>query len=150
MLTDKSLEIFNEINLFERFKTISLSYQNEPMSDYSNEKVNDILESTGIDFKYFKSEGFYGVKFLEKGYDIRFNLSFKYGIVEPIMWAKNTDTKEQFGGVFSRLIKLIQKLNNEENIIKIMYPKFSNYEELKLIIFEFKSIFEDFKKELLK
>jgi len=150
MMTKKSVEIFIAIKLFERFKEISLSHQSEPLSIYSDETIINILKETEIDFKYFKKENFYGVKLIESNYDIRFNISFKYGIVEPILWAKNMESGEQIGGVFSRLMKMIQKSTNNSQIIKIAYPKFSNYEDLKEIILELSLIFKDFKKELLK
>lgn len=145
MLSKEALEKFNSINLFERFKSISEFYQTDmPFEKHSNEVILKRLKALGYDFKFDKKESFFGLKLIEDDLEFRFNLSVKFGIVETIMWAKNSVSGEEFGGVFSRLMNLIQKSNGSQNIVKIMYPRFSSYEELEEIIKNLMVIFEDF------
>jgi hypothetical protein len=146
MLPKGALEKFSSINLFERFKQISEVHQNEnPFENYSDDIVNERFKSFGFDFKYDKKESFFGLHQEEDGYIFKLNLSLKYGIVETIMWAKDTVTGEEYGGVFSRLMKLIQKSNGVQDIKKVLYPRFSNYEELEEVVRKIITIYEDFK-----
>lgn len=146
MLSEEAVAKFNSINLLERFKAISEAFQTDtPLENYSIDKVLELFENLGYGFKYDKKESFFGLKSLEDGYDFRFNLVLKYGIVETIIWAKNIETEEQYGGVFSRLMKLIQKSNGVKEIARIGYPRFSNYEDLEKIVRELMLIYEDFK-----
>jgi hypothetical protein len=146
MLTKEALEKFNSINLLERFKQISESFQAENLfEDYSNEIIIERFKSLGYDFKYNKKEAFFGLQHEDGKYIFRFNLSLKFGIIETIMWAKNTVSGEEYGGVFSRLMKLIQKFNGAQNIVTVLYPRFSSYEEFEEIVKNLMLIFEDFK-----
>lgn len=146
MLPEEVVEKFNSINLLERFKVISETFQTDaPLENYSKDSVVQLFEHLDFDFKYDKKGAFFGTKSIESGYDFRFNLVLKYGIVEIIMWAKNIETGEQYGGVFSRLMKSIQKCNGVIEIVKIGYPRFSSYDELEEIVGELMLIYEDFK-----
>jgi hypothetical protein len=75
----------------------------------------------------------------------------KYGIVELIIGAVNTENDEFIiGGVFDGLyrnIKYAEGIVLDKNIRK---PHFRNYDDLREILKEAFSIYEDFKKELLK
>ena len=146
MLLENIRVKFNSINLFERFKAISEAFQTEmPLEDYSTTKVAEVLKRTGYDFQYNNKEGFFSLSSIEHGYNFRLNLILKYGIVEVVMWAENIETKEQYGGVLSRLMKLLQKSNSVQEIVRVRYPRFSDYEELEKIVKGLIPIYIDFK-----
>jgi hypothetical protein len=146
MLTEEVQSKYNSIRLLERYKSLSESFQGEnPFEKYDTTLVLKMLHSLGYDFSYNEKESFFSYKILENGFDFRVNLSLKYGVVETIIWAKNLNTSEQYGGPVSRIVKLIQASKDKDNQLKILYPRFSTYEDLEQIVRELMSIFYDFK-----
>jgi hypothetical protein len=146
MLSKEVLSKYESIRLFERYKSLSDTFQTEnTFENYDNDLVLKMFSKIDPNFSYYKKEGFFGLNVLEGDFDFRINLSLKYGVVEPIIWGKNIKTKEQFGGPLSRVTKLIQASKDNENIVKIPYPRFTSYEDLEQIAKELVAIFRDFK-----
>lgn len=75
-------------------------------------------------------------------YKFYFHISLKYGMVELIWYV---DKGEEFygGSVWSVMKKILE--GNDEQLMK---PEFHTYEELKEILKEAFSMYEDFKREL--
>lgn len=146
MLSEKVQSKYDSIRLLERYKSLSELFQSEnTFEKYDATLVLTMLHSLGYDFNYNENESFFGHKILEDGFDFRINFSLKYGVVETIIWAKNLNTNEQYGGPVSRIVKLIQAKKDKNNHTRIPYPRFSNYDDLEKIVRELMSIFYDFK-----
>lgn len=149
MLKEKELKNYQKIKMFERYCSLSNNFRtNEPFENFDKNKVLKILKKVNDDFKYYIKEGFFGLNEKQEDFDFKFNLSLKYGIVESIIWGRDNLTNEQFGGAVSRTIKLIQMSIEKENIERIVYPKFKDYEELYNIVQELYRLYTDFKMEI--
>jgi len=149
-LTEKEKKIYDTIDFYNRYEKLSKEYQFEDcFENYSNEKVMDIIEQMGYKVRYFKKESFFQVK--EKSNNLKFNfhICLKYGNVELIMGQTNTDTNEKIGNVFTMIIKRIEISENIEKEGYMKDPKFRNYDDLKEILKDAFSIYEDFKKEVV-
>ena len=146
MLSNKVLVKFNSIKLLERYENLSKSFQSEKtLENYDKGLVQKRMNDFGYNFSYNKKEDFFGITEKEGDIEFKINISLKFGIVEPIIWAKNIITDEQYGGALIRVTKLIQMSMQEDNICRIPYPRFSTYEDLNLIIKSIMSLYTDFK-----
>lgn len=147
----KELELYRKINFCNRFEKLSNCYQfDNTFERYSNDEVIKIISANTYKVKYVKSGNFFKIE--EKLFDIKFylHISLKYGNIELIFGSVDIKTNKYItGGPFSRLyglIKFKEGINLENNI---RYPKFRNYDDLRAILKEAFSIYEDFKKELI-
>ncbi len=140
--------VLRNINFEERYKNLSERYPftNESYEKYSNEEVLSIFESLGYKVKFDKRENFFGNKEKVKGYDFTFNISLKYGLTELIWSIRKNDKIMILGGPWSVIIRLL----NDGKKSNIKKPCFRNYEDLECILKESLSLYEDFKKEVLK
>jgi hypothetical protein len=137
--------IYDSIQLLERYKALSVAFQREKLFEEHNaEVVLGMLNGLGHDFSYNQKESFFGLKILEDEFEFRINISLKFGVVETIIWAKNLNTNQQYGGPISRMTKSIQVTNGSRQE-KIPFPRFSTYADLEEFVRQLMSIFDDFK-----
>ena len=151
-LSKKELEIFEKINLYDRYRDINNLYRfEETFENYSNDEVIKIVKELGYTAKYRKKENFFQI--IETINEMRFyfHFSLKYGLVEVIMYWECINNKDIWGGgTFAGICKKIEIAKNEEKEGYIKKARFRNYEDLKNILREYFLIYEDLKTEVLK
>jgi len=151
-LTSKDYILLNKINFDTRYKELSKKNQYDiTFENYSNEEVIKMMNMLGYTAKYFKNGNFFKIE--EKLNDIIFylNISLKYGLAEFIIGGTKAITKEFiYGGTFGNIFKDIKYFTNEETDQGVNKPSFRNYDDLKVILKEAFSIYEDFKSEIIK
>ena len=151
-LSKKEFEIFEKINLYERYSNISNQYRfEETFENYSNDEVIKIVKELGYSVKYRKKENFFQMIETINGMKFYFHFSLKYGLVEVIMYWECINDKDKWGGgTFAGICKKIEIAKNEEKEGYIKKACFRNYEDLKNILREYFLIYEDLKTEVLK
>ncbi|WP_297972651.1 hypothetical protein [uncultured Capnocytophaga sp.] len=150
-LSKKELEIFEKINLYDRYRDINNLYRfEETFENYSNDEVIKIVKELGYTAKYRKKENFFQI--IETINEMRFyfHFSLKYGMVEVIIFWEYENNKDlSGGGLLSVVCKLIEIAKNEEKEGYIKDACFRNYEDLKNILREYFLIYEDLKISLI-
>ena len=151
-LSKKEFEIFEKINLYERYSNISNQYRfEETFENYSNDEVIKIVKELGYSAKYRKKENFFQIIETTNKLKFYFHFSLKYGLVEIIMYWESINNKDIWGGgTFAGICKKIEIAKNEEKEGYIKKARFRNYEDLKNILREYFLIYEDLKTEVLK
>lgn len=151
MLSKKELDIFEKINLYEKYSDINNEYRfEEKFENYSNEEAIKIVEELGYSAKYKKKENFFQIIETINEMKFYFHFSLKYGMVELIMGMMNRNKKNIIGGLVSNICKKIEIAKNEEKEGYIKDARFRNYDDLKNILKEYFLIYEDLKAEVLK
>lgn len=150
-LNSKEYGIYKNINFIVRYETLSNSFQFEDRLDYTNDNVLNLLNVLGYKAKYVKSNNFFKIEERINGLKFYLNICLKYSNAELIIGAVDI-VSDHFitGSVFGRLYKLIKYAEGIDLQENIRDPKFRTYEDLEAILKETFSIYEDFKKELLK
>ena len=150
-LSKKELEIFEKINLYERYNNISNLYRYEDkLKDYSNDEAIKIVEELGYSAKYRKKEKFFQIIETINEMKFYFHFSLEYGMVEVIIFWEYENNKDlSGGGLLSVVCKLIEIAKNEEKEGYIKKARFRNYEDLKNILREYFLIYEDLKISLI-
>ena len=150
-LSKKELEIFEKINLYDRYRDINNLYRfEETFENYSNEKVIEIVKELGYSAKYKKKENFFQIIETINEMKFYFHFSLKYGLVEVIMYWECINNKDIWGGgTFAGICKKIEIAKNEEKEGYIKKARFRNYEDLKNILREYFLIYEDLKISLI-
>ena len=131
-LSKKELEIFEKINLYDRYRDINNLYRfEETFENYSNDEVIKIVKELGYTAKYRKKENFFQI--IETINEMRFyfHFSLEYGMVEIIMGMMNKNKKNIIGGLIPNVCKKIEIVKNEEKEGYIKDACFRNYEDLK-------------------
>lgn len=143
-LHDSLKPILEKINFLSRYKKLQeqFPYSDESFEDYSNHEVLRIIESFGYQVKYNKKENFFLIKESLNGYDFCFNISCKYGILELIWDIVKEGQRLTLGGPWGLIGDLL--IDGDCNLKK---PAFRNYDDLKEILHEAFSMYEDFKQE---
>ena len=151
-LSKKELEIFEKINLYDRYRDINNLYRfEETFENYSNDEVIKIVKELGYTAKYRKKENFFQIIETTNKLKFYFHFSLKYGMVEVIIFWEYENNKDlSGGGLLSVVCKLIEISKNEEKEGYIKKARFRNYEDLKNILREYFLIYEDLKTEVLK
>ena len=151
-LSKKELEIFEKINLYDRYRDINNLYRfEETFENYSNDEVIKIVKELGYSAKYRKKENFFQIIETINEMKFYFHFSLKYGLVEVIMYWECINDKDKWGGgTFAGICKKIEIAKNEEKEGYIKKARFRNYEDLKNILREYFLIYEDLKTEVLK
>ena len=151
-LSKKELEIFEKINLYDRYRDINNLYRfEETFENYSNDEVIKIVKELGYSAKYRKKENFFQIIETTNKLKFYFHFSLKYGLVEVIMYWECINNKDIWGGgTFAGICKKIEIAKNEEKEGYIKDARFRNYEDLKNILREYFLIYEDLKTEVLK
>ena len=149
-LSKKELEIFEKINLYDRYRDINNLYRfEETFENYSNDEVIKIVKELGYSVKYRKKENFFQMIETINGMKFYFHFSLKYGMVESIMGMMDKNKKNIIGGLVSNVCTLIEMRKNEEKKGDIKKARFRNYEDLKNILREYFLIYEDLKISLI-
>ena len=149
-LSKKELEIFEKINLYDRYRDINNLYRfEETFENYSNDEVIKIVKELGYTAKYRKKENFFQI--IETINEMRFyfHFSLKYGLVEITMGMMDKNKKNIIGGLVPNICKKIEIVKNEEKKGDIKKARFRNYEDLKNILREYFLIYEDLKISLI-
>ena len=151
-LSKKELEIFEKINLYDRYRDINNLYRfEETFENYSNDEVIKIVKELGYTAKYRKKENFFQIIETINEMKFYFHFSLEYGLVEIIIYWECINNKDKWGGgTFAGICKKIEIAKNEEKEGYIKKARFRNYEDLKNILREYFLIYEDLKTEVLK
>ena len=132
MISKKELEIFEKINLYDRYSYISSQYRYEDkLKDYSNDKTIEIVKELGYSAKYRKKEKFFQIIETINELKFYFHFSLEYGMVEIIMGMMNKNKKNIIGGLVPNICKKVEIVKNEEKEGYIKDACFRNYEDLK-------------------
>ena len=146
MLEEKILNKYIAIDLLTRYKDLSGRYNSkEVLEEFDKDLILEDLKKLNCRFSFSSKEGFYGLSEQDGDYDFKFNISLKYGTVEPVIWGKYVCSQEQYGGALIRVTKLIQKSMGVETVERIMYPRYKSEEDLKQIVKELYALYQDFK-----
>ena len=151
-LSKKDLEIYEKINLYDRYRDINNLYRfEETFENYSNDEVIKIVKELGYSAKYRKKENFFQIIETINEMKFYFHFSLEYGLVEIIIYWECINNKDKWGGgTFAGICKKIEIAKNEEKEGYIKKARFRNYEDLKNILREYFLIYEDLKTEVLK
>lgn len=136
--------VLEKIDFLVRYRELRkrFPYTDESFEGYSNTEVLRIIESFGYQVKFNKRENFFGIKESLARYDFRFNINCKYGVVELIWDIVKGGERLTLGGPWGLICDLL--IGDDCNIKK---PAFRNYDDLKEILQEAFSMYEDFKRE---
>lgn len=146
MVNSLLIPILKEIDFSDRFRKISEQYK-----DYENrfvdgnpDEIQHIIQSFGYKFKFNKSEHFYKLVEKIKNLKIQFNIVVQRGTIEFIWGIEKDNKRLKMGG---SICGAIEFLDQEDFSAK---PIYSNYNDLHEILKEAFSIYEDFKREVIK
>jgi len=147
----KEYDVYKNIDFANRYEAISKNHQFEDSFEkYSNEEVVKLISELGYKSKYIKSDNFFRTQDKIQNVEFYFHICLKHGIVELIIGAVNTENNKLItGGVFGWLHSDIKEA---EGIIldkKVRKPQFRSYNDLREILKEAFSIYEDFKREVV-
>jgi hypothetical protein len=146
-LNKKLKEVLAAIDFTSRYKHISTKHQYTDNSiKLEVDSVLLMLSELGYVFKYIKSESFFKLLVKHAPFQLQFNISLKYGNVELIWDVLENGQRLSLGlGTWSNISSLL--LDDGK---KVLMPKCRNSDDLREILKEALSIYEDFKVELLK
>ncbi|CAL2107147.1 conserved hypothetical protein [Tenacibaculum sp. 190524A02b] len=151
-MTDKEYLIYNNINFFNRYNSFRIKFKDidETLENYDVKQVLKIFEELGYSKTTFVKNGvFFKIKEKEKPFEFYFHVSLKYGVCELILGGKNINTDIFVGGVYGNILDDILEYENKKQQ-SFPLPCFSNYNELKEILNNSLSIYEDYKTEFIK
>jgi hypothetical protein len=145
-LVNNYSDAFLSINFIDRYLKLSSEFRFELKDGYKNftkDEVIRIIKELGYEANYLKKDDFFRIEQLVSPFKLHFNMTLKSGIVEFIwgVWERNLPILELSGpwGVLA---------DNAGYDTPIRKPIFRNYEDLRFILGNAFSIYEDFKKEL--
>lgn len=150
-LNSKEYQIYKNIDFTNRYEKLSNDFQSEKELDFKTEDVLKIIRELGYQAKFIKKYNFYKVEEKIDGIKFYLNISLKYSIAELIIGATKIKT-DQFitGDVFGGLYRDVKYAEGVDLQSGINLPSFSTYNDLDAILKEAFSIYEDFKKEVIK
>ncbi|MFC9777512.1 hypothetical protein [Paenibacillus chitinolyticus] len=144
-MLDKDIKsVLEKIKFIERYRDLSTNYQhnaNESFENYDSDRAISIIKEFGYDASFNKKEKFFKIVETYGDNKFQFHISLKYGVSEFI-WSAWKRSELKVGGTLGMLK---EQLDGREND-KLRKPIFRNYEELKGILAEAFSIYEDFKR----
>lgn len=145
-LDDRVRPVLEDTSFIERYR--KLSHENSDldnkMKNYSCNEVIKIAAELGHELTFNEKENFFKLLENNGGLETQLNISLKYGLVELILGIVKDGERYSVGGPFG----MITRLMGESERIK--YPVFTDYDQLKNILKESFSIYEDIKKGLLE
>lgn len=138
--------ILNMINFTDRFMDLSKNYDafEDRLVEDNFDSVQNIVQSFGYTFKFNKSENFFKLIETVNLYKIQFNIAIQRGRIEFIWGIEKNGERLQMGVSICGAIGFLTKQNYTRK------PIYRSYEELRKILKEAFSIYEDFKMELFK
>jgi hypothetical protein len=146
-IIEKIKIILSDIDFANRYKELSEQYRFEKhFENFQIEEAKKIIRDLGYVAQYNKSEQFYKIIEKKNSFKFQFNISLKNGIVE-LIWATWLDgiLLRGVGGPWGMIARFITDTDE-----RIKLPVFRNYDDLREILIKAFSIYEDFKRELLK
>jgi hypothetical protein len=130
-------------NFVQRYRALSNQHTKEhSFEDYEKGNVSEIISALGYSSKFVKNGAFFQITQKIENYTFQLNINLKYGLVELII-AIYLNQEFLDGDPFGYLCST---LDEEQKIPK---ASFANYDELREILKEGFSMFEDIKKEIL-
>lgn len=150
-LDAKILELYENIKFYDRYKSICENnrFESSLLEKQDRNRVLKLFRDLGYEPKYIAKESFYKVSSELNDYEFYYHIGLKYGIAEIIFGSLNKNNGSRYGGVCSRVCKLV-KMSKGEDLNPIKPANFTNYEQLYLIIKESLSLYEDFKAAILE
>ncbi|MBN2908636.1 hypothetical protein JQC72_03770 [Polycladomyces sp. WAk] len=142
-LTPEIKVALENIQFIERYQNLSMKYNFDEEFLYDNHEVLRIFNELGYHARFDKRENFFQIAEEGSPYQFKFNISLKYSLLEFI-WVVRKDGKLLTGSPWDILKRLLD--GTDENV---RAPVFRNYNDLKEILKEAFSMYEDFKRELL-
>ena len=143
-------EIFEKINFVNRYQKICEKFNDfdNRMRDSTKQLQKKILDKLDYKYRYISNGSFYQIKEHEKDYLFQLHLVLKGGQIEILLFIqKKNKTLEPQG----RIDFFPEDLGIPfERLKSGALPKYSSEEELKEILKEIFSIYEDLKKEFVK
>ena len=143
------IEIYKKINFVNRYKLICEKHDdfNNRMEGNRVDLYEEILNELEIKYKYYKKDRFFKLEDQIKDFKFNLHFDFKDGIVEALIYIEKGDEYFKPNGRFDFIP---EELGIDFNRKIYNLPKYTKEIELKEIITEIISIYEDFKFELLK
>lgn len=126
-----NMELFLEKSqLMEKYKALYLKYSDRKnlLENYDPKIVKTLIENMGYKVKFYRSETFFRVHVLKEPFEVIYNISLKYGMVETILAIYDRNGEYQGGGPVAWIKR------NEEGGAYTKDPGFKNYDELKDIL----------------
>lgn len=156
-LSEKLLNLYSNINYYERYEKLSNDYSTDEQTLEKTDKkiIISTLNDLGYTANYKARESFYQITEELEGKKFYFHISLKYGLVE-LTFGKLRSQKEKdanieiIGGTISHVCKLIEINSNQLTEGYIKKPKFKTYGELENILKEALSLYEDLKKGVIE
>jgi len=138
--------VLNTINFTDRFINLSKDYNafEDRLVDDDFDIVQNIIQSFGYKFKFKKTENFFKLVETVNPYKIQFNVVIQRGNIEFIWGIEKNAERLKMGGSICGAIGFLTEQNFTSK------PIYRNYEDLREILKEAFSIYEDFKMELYK
>ena len=149
--TQKQLDFFYAINLFERYTRICEVNQNgldKLLEKTTKEEVLIIFSKLNYTAKFNSKEKFYRIDEKNENLIFGFWVSLKYGIVELGINGENIIDKSLLTFGASSFTRLRMTLGKTKE--KPRKANFRTYKELESILKGYLAIYEDFKKEFIK
>lgn len=126
-----NMELFLEKSqLMEKNRALYLKYSDREnlLEKYDPKIVKTLIENMGYKVKFYKSETFFRVHVLKEPFEVTYNISLKYGLVESILELYDKNGEYQGGG------PVVWLKRNEKGGAYTKKPGFKNYDELKDIL----------------
>jgi hypothetical protein len=150
-LTEKEKTVFERIDFYNRYEALGKKYSFEKSFEkYSNEEVLKVIGEFGYKARYMKSDNYFKITDKENSFEFNLHFILKYGRVEEVMESKNQATGEILGGLFAMICKLTELSKGIDRDRYMAKPEFRDYEDLRGIFKEIFSIYDDFKREVIK
>ncbi|MDT3427710.1 hypothetical protein J2Z22_003286 [Paenibacillus forsythiae] len=135
------------INFIDNYRELSEKYSFNPDDSFESYEISEVLNlftELGYKASFDKKEKFFKIVDEIDSYKFQFNTSLRYGLVEFI-WAVWKNNELQTGLPWGMLKQLLD--GNDDD--KIKKPVFRNYTDLKEILKDAFSMYDDFKRELV-
>lgn len=146
MKIDKRLiPVFEEINFADRYITLCRDYDDfaNRLTKYDQSLIQQALEAKGLPFNYLKGENFFQVKEFVGEFEIHFKIVPSNGFIQFLFSVIHGKERLQ---VAMGMWEVISRALKGEVVKK---PIFTSTNDLKEVLTEAISIYDDFKKGLL-
>lgn len=149
MIDSHLKEVLVKIDFVKRYLYLCDKYSDREnnIKEKSLYEIEKILNEMNIPFRFSKKECFFKIKEKLAPYDFQFNVIPYTGALQFVLDVKLNKNRLKLGwGMWENIVEEIKNIDFE---IKPR-PYYSNYQELEEILKEAFSIYEDFKREVLK
>ncbi len=140
-----------KIQFVEKYESISNSAfakynaAEEKIGRADPKKITELLETAGMNAKFIKKEKFYKTEDICIGnYSFRMHFAFNYDFTECI-WVVHKNNILILGSPLGVLPRLLVSPN-----FRIKPPKYSNYDDILIIVKQLKSLFNELQNALVE